>query len=128
VLSQTGFDKYKAINVQYAGQVIGIRNTGNPKTDTAQLRLNVEKLLRQARDMQDDSLMAVREIKEQKLIQVDPSVSATEKETAAKNKSKQAESNHDNNPVLVANPVSMKHFSDPKKEEKPKAVMTKQSQ
>ena len=25
VLSQTGFDKYKAINVQYAGQVVGVK-------------------------------------------------------------------------------------------------------
>lgn len=31
VLSKTGFDKYKAINVQYAGQVVGIRNNGTKK-------------------------------------------------------------------------------------------------
>ena len=68
VLSQTGFDKYKAINVQYAGQVIGIKNSGGSKADTAQLRLNVEKLLKQAREMQNDSLMALRELKEQRTI------------------------------------------------------------
>jgi cell division protein FtsQ len=118
VLSQTGFDKYKAINVQYTGQVIGIKNTSSSKNDTARLRLNVEKLLRQAREVQNDSLIAAREIKEQKLIQVDPAIAATEKDTTAKNINEQTESNHNSNPVLVTNPVSMKHFLKPKAEMK----------
>ena len=115
VLSQTGFDIYKAINVQYAGQIIGIKNNTGSKSDTAQLRRNVEKLLRQSREMQNDSLMAAREIKEQKTIQPDPQMAATEKNTTNEN-------NKDNNaesfanpvlvtdPVLVTNPVSMKQF------------------
>lgn len=121
VLSQTGFDKYKAINVQYAGQVIGIKNNGSQKTDTAQLRLNVEKLLRQAREAQNDSLMALRELKEQKLIKVDPTIAAIDK-SADGESNKQPKAESFTNPVLVTNPVSMKHISDGKKEE-PKAVM-----
>jgi cell division protein FtsQ len=120
VLSQTGFDKYKAINVQYAGQVIGVKSKSGSKSDTARLRLNVEKLLRQAREVQNDSLMAAMEIKEQKLIQADPAIAATEKNTTDKNINEQAESNPDIDPVLVTNPVSMKHFLNPKPGEKPK--------
>jgi cell division protein FtsQ len=51
VLSKTGFDKYKTINVQYAGQVIGVKDN-NTKVDSVQLRRNVEKLLQQARELQ----------------------------------------------------------------------------
>lgn len=53
VLSKTGFDKYKTINVQYAGQVIGVKDNGS-KVDSVQLRKNVEKLLQQARELQFD--------------------------------------------------------------------------
>ena len=127
VLSQTGFDKYKSINVQYAGQVIGVKNNSGSKSDTAQLRLNVEKLLRQARDVQNDSLIAAREIKEQKTIKVDPAIAAIDK-SAAGDDNKEPKAESFTNPVLVTNPVSMKHFSDPKKNEQPKAVMRKKSQ
>jgi cell division protein FtsQ len=131
VLSKTGFDKYKAINVQYAGQVVGIKNNGTKK-DTAQLRLNVEKLLRQARDMQNDSLIAARAIKEQKAIQVDPNIAATEKGTQAENSVREARSL--TNPVPVTNPIPMKPLLDSKLNEKlvtnpgavdnkPKAIM-----
>ncbi len=121
VLSQSGFDKYKAVNVQYAGQVIGVKNSYS-KRDTAQLRLNVEKLLKQAREMQNDSLIAARELKEQKTIRVDPTIAAIDKSAdGTDNNEPKVESF--TNPVLVTNPVSMKHLSDPKKEEKPKAVM-----
>jgi cell division protein FtsQ len=123
VLSQTGFDKYKAINVQYAGQVIGVKYYNGLKSDTAQLRLNVEKLLRQAREAQNDSLMTAREIKEQKTIKADPTIAAIDKSADGdNNKEPKAESFTD--PVLVTNPVSMKHISG-KKDEQPKAVMKK---
>jgi len=124
VLSQAGFEKYKAINVQYAGQVIGVKSN-TEKSDTAQLRLNVEKLLQQAREMQNDSLIAAREIKEQQAIKVDPGIAATEK-IAAGNDKKEAEAGNFTNPVLVTSPVPMKPFSVEK--EKPKAVMPKRSQ
>lgn len=132
VLSKTGFDKYKAINVQYNGQVVGIKNNGTKK-DTAQLRLNVEKLLRQARDMQNDSLIAARAIKEQKAIQVDPNIAATEKGTPDENFIRE-QARSLSNPVPVTNPIPMKPLLDSKHNEKlvtnpgavdnkPKAVM-----
>ncbi len=46
VLSRTGFDKYKTIDVRFAGQVIGSKSE-NPKVDSIQLRKNVEELLQQ---------------------------------------------------------------------------------
>ena len=56
VLSKTGFDKYKMIDVQYHGQVIGVKGNSS-RVDSVQLRKNVEKLLQLARDMQNDSLL-----------------------------------------------------------------------
>ena len=123
VLSQTGFDKYKAINVQYAGQVIGVKNNYS-KSDTARFRLNVEKLLQQAREMQNDSLIAAREIREQKSIKADPAIAATDKSADGTGKIEPKAENL-TNPILVTNPVSMKQFSDEKKAEQPKAVMKK---
>jgi cell division protein FtsQ len=119
VLSQAGFDKYKTINVQYAGQVIGVKDKQGTKADTSQLRLNVEKMLRQAREVQNDSVIAAREIKEQKAIQVDPEIAATEKSTTNDNNSKKNTENFAD-PVLVTSPVSMKPFLKPKPGEKPK--------
>ena len=46
VLSRTGFDKYKTVDVRFAGQVIGSKSE-NPKVDSIQLRKNVEELLQQ---------------------------------------------------------------------------------
>lgn len=49
VLKRTGFDKYQKIDVQYNGQVIGVR--GNyTKVDSIQLRKNIEHLLQQSRE------------------------------------------------------------------------------
>jgi cell division protein FtsQ len=119
VLSQTGFDKYKAINVQYDGQIVGVKSNNVSKADTSQLRLNVEKLLREARELQNDSLVAARKIKEQKIIKSDPEMAAIEKIPAEAAMIDKAESNA--NPVLVTNPVPMKPFLD----QKQKAVMPK---
>ncbi len=58
ILSKTGFDKYSVIDVQYAGQVIGVKGNVS-KVDSLQLKNNVEKLLQQSRDMQYDT-MALR--------------------------------------------------------------------
>jgi cell division protein FtsQ len=41
-LSRTGFDKYKAIDVRYAGQVVG-RKSDNPKVDSVRLRKKCRK-------------------------------------------------------------------------------------
>jgi cell division protein FtsQ len=57
VLSKTGFDKYKTIDVQYAGQVVVSKQAGNIKVDSVLLRRNVEKLLRQSIEAQNDTVI-----------------------------------------------------------------------
>jgi len=54
VLSRTGFDKYKAIDVRYAGQVVG-RKSDNPKVDSVRLRKSVENLLQQIKKMETEA-------------------------------------------------------------------------
>ena len=51
VLSKTGFNKYKTIDVQYEGQVVAAKST-NPKVDSIQFRKNVEQMMREAREIQ----------------------------------------------------------------------------
>jgi cell division protein FtsQ len=51
VLSRTGFDKYKTVDVRFAGQVIGGKSL-NPRVDSVQLRKNVETLLQQIKKME----------------------------------------------------------------------------
>lgn len=49
VLKRTGFDKYQKIDVQYNGQVIGVKGHYS-KVDSIQLRKNIESLLQQSRE------------------------------------------------------------------------------
>lgn len=58
VLSKTGFDKYRTINVQYAGQVIGVKGYAS-KVDSIELRKSVEKLLQQSRQIQNDTIVPI---------------------------------------------------------------------
>ena len=58
VMSKTGFDKYSVVDVQYAGQVIGSKEMTR-KVDSVQLRMNIEKLLKEARQMQKETITAV---------------------------------------------------------------------
>ena len=51
VLSKNGLDRYKEVDVRFAGQVIG-RKSENPKVDSVQLRKNVERLLKQIEEME----------------------------------------------------------------------------
>lgn len=57
VLSKTGFDKYKVIDVQYKGQVVVSKYAGDAKVDSVQLRRNVEKLLRQSVEAENDTVI-----------------------------------------------------------------------
>ena len=57
VLSKTGFDKYKVIDVQYKGQVVVSKQAGDVKIDSLQLRKNVEKLLRQSIEAENDTVI-----------------------------------------------------------------------
>jgi cell division protein FtsQ len=56
VLRQTGFDRYKLIDVQYRGQVVATRYAGDPKIDSVQLRKNVEKLLKHSLEAANDTV------------------------------------------------------------------------
>jgi cell division protein FtsQ len=58
VLSKAGFDKYRTIDVQFEGQVIGVKGYAS-KVDSIQLRKNVQNLLQLARDVQNDTLVPV---------------------------------------------------------------------
>ncbi len=57
VMSKAGFDRYNLVDVQYDGQVIGSKTKTN-KVDSIQLKKNVEKLLKEAKRMQKDSIAA----------------------------------------------------------------------
>jgi cell division protein FtsQ len=52
VMSRTGFNKYNFVDVQFAGQVIGSKTKIN-KVDSIQLRKNVDKLLKEAQEIQN---------------------------------------------------------------------------
>ncbi len=56
VLSKTGFDRFKVIDVQYKGQVVASKTAGNTKVDSVQLRRNVELLLQQSRQAENDTV------------------------------------------------------------------------
>ncbi len=78
VMSTTGFEKYAAIDVQFAGQIVGIRGKSG-KVDSARLRYNVEKLLKQSLDLPSEEELAAKALKDQQRIAPDPQMSAVEK-------------------------------------------------
>jgi hypothetical protein len=102
VMSKTGFDKYNFVDVQYAGQVIGSRDKIS-KVDSIQLRKNVEKLLREARQMQKDTTGAIPVVVKENIPM--EQLNSNPAETAATAK-----------PKLIVKKVD---------EKKPKAVMQK---
>lgn len=63
VLSRTGMDHYKTIDVRFAGQVVGVKSE-NPKIDSAQVRRNVEELLQQVHGMDRDDVTEQQPIAE----------------------------------------------------------------
>jgi cell division protein FtsQ len=63
VLSKTGFDKYKVIDAQYNGQIVAVRKGEKTNAvDTARLKLNVQKLLKQALEEQNDTLVTAKPV------------------------------------------------------------------
>jgi cell division protein FtsQ len=143
VLSKTGFEKYKTIDVQYAGQVVASKQTGTAKVDSVQLRKNVEKLLLQSQQAQDDTVTITKTITEKPIIKIDSATVPTTdlKVTAGKSnlpapkeslRTVKAEKKSTSpNPVkssLKSKPVEKKSTDPPKQEneiKKPKAVMSK---
>ncbi len=96
VLSKTGFDRYKLIDVQYKGQVVASRYTGDPKVDSIQLRKNVEKLLEQSRNAQNDTLIRPMTVTGRYDIDIDSASAPTTDLPAAIN----PEKHNDPNPRL----------------------------
>jgi cell division protein FtsQ len=105
VLSKTGFDKYKIIDVQYEGQVVASKY-GMEKGDTAQVRKNVEKLLQQSKIVQNDTVRSVPVVSDKSTITADP-VNAVDNQKPAVTK-----------PMKNDKPAS-------KENKQPKAVMPK---
>jgi cell division protein FtsQ len=56
VLSKTGFDKYKAIDLQYDGQIIGVQKGLMSRIDSLQLKKNIEILMKESQAALADSL------------------------------------------------------------------------
>ena len=46
ILSKTGFEKYKTLDIQYEGQVVASKRFGVSKVDSVQVRKNVEELIK----------------------------------------------------------------------------------
>lgn len=53
VLSKTGFDKYKVIDVQYKGQIVVSKQAGDVKVSLSDHRKNVEKLIKESTTLPD---------------------------------------------------------------------------
>lgn len=64
VLSKTGFDKYKVIDVQYQGQIVVSKSNNISKTDSVQLKRNIDKMMQDARRSDADTINRPMIIKE----------------------------------------------------------------
>jgi cell division protein FtsQ len=112
VLSKTGFDRYKLIDVQYKGQVVATRSTGNAKVDSIQLRRNVEKLLKLADEAEKDTVikaLPLVKLESDSAIAPDPSLQDAPE------------------PVPVKKQVPKKPVKKTEEKKTPKAVMPKRT-
>jgi len=79
VLKRTGFDKYQKIDVQYEGQIVGVK--GNyTKIDSIQLRKNIENLLRDSRKSNELLLLAPKNLSYTPDSLAGPNLTADDKE------------------------------------------------
>ncbi len=133
VLSKTGFDKYKVIDVQYKGQVVASNYAGDAKVDTAQLRKNVEKLLQQSRDAQNDTVMRAMPVTGKYTLEVD-SASAPVTDLPIINNINPEKHNNPNPRLSISSPPvplrdgggqAVKPKPKQMEKKKPKAVMPK---
>jgi len=61
VLSKTGLDLYKVVDIQYAGQVIGIKTNPSATIDSIQLQRNIEALIESTKAQAlNDSLFSIK--------------------------------------------------------------------
>lgn len=121
VLSKSGFNAYRIVDVQYAGQVIGTK-PGKEKreVDMVKLRVNVENLLNKVQKMQDDSTPELKQ--------------ANDKPAIIEKQMSVIKTDLNNIPVPSTGPNTVKATSIPLKNEekadetKPKAVMPKKKE
>ena len=117
VMSKTSFDKYKILDVQYTGQVIGTKEKIS-KVDSVQLRKNVQKLLQEAKKMQQDTVVALPVVQQKEI--------AEEQNTSpGKDIRSKIDIKEQNNSIPVKTTTTAKpKFIEKKAEQrKPKAVM-----
>lgn len=133
VLSKTGFDKYKVIDVQYKGQVVVSKYAGDAKIDSVQLRRNVEKLLRQSVEAENDTVIRAMP----PLVKLEADSASAPDPALQDNNQINPKSNDSPNPVKsfvskpgekkTDNPKPVKNDKPkpPEKKKEPKAVMPK---
>ena len=61
IISKTGFDKYKAIDLQYQDQIIGVKRGTTSKIDSVQLKKNIEEMMKQSEAALADSLLVMQQ-------------------------------------------------------------------
>jgi cell division protein FtsQ len=132
VLSKTGFDKYKVIDVQYAGQVVVSKSTGDAKVDSVQLKKNVEKLLQHSRDAEHDTTARVLPAVRQAALENDEDAAPANEMNLTEQASEHGNPNPlkptlSEKPADDSKPASKPDAKPAKKpeERKPKAVMPK---
>lgn len=113
VLKNTGLNAYKLIDVQYKGQVVASRQSGQSKVDSIQLRKNIDKLLSQAKGASQDEVGRIKPAPVKPIL--------PDEEPVAKPELPLEKENSDPNPVKttsVSPPGDKKTGGDEKGEEK----------
>ncbi|MFZ9388502.1 MAG: hypothetical protein ACO25B_11545 [Chitinophagaceae bacterium] len=108
VLSKTGFDKYKLIDVQYKGQVVVSRYAGDPRIDSVQLRKNVEKLMKYAEEAAQDSVVVALT----PMTRLETDSVGTVREELPAEKANNPEKNNDPNPRLDVSKPALRQTAD----------------
>lgn len=111
VMSKTSFNKYTTVDVQYAGQVIGSK-TKMSRIDSMQLKKNIEKLLQEARKIQNDTVAINPIVEKESILPVPKATIHTQP---------------DPNPLKTTTLAKPKTIIDKTEEQKPKAVMPSRS-
>jgi len=85
VMSKTGFEKYKVIDVSFNGQVVASTQNGDSKVDRKQYKKFVENLIKESGKEPDETIMKVveksrkYELKEDSVSMADPELNELEK-------------------------------------------------
>lgn len=114
VLSKTGFNKYKMIDVQYKGQVIASKQAGDVKINAAEYRKNVEKLIKESTEIPDVIDIRMPEVRGRYDLHADSADTPMPELKEIENTIKPVKQVSNN----ASNPNSVKSLSVPKKDEK----------